>query len=234
MRPNDPNLPILLLAADALGELKDQFVFVGGCAAGLLLTDPAAVDIRPTTDVDVVVELASRTAYRQLGFELERRGFKPDETAPAICAWRYRKAPSGPQVKLDIMPTDPSILGFSNRWYPQVITSAGDFELRAGLSIRLISGPCFLATKLEAFGSRGRGDYLMSHDLEDILIVLDGRPQLPDETSAAAPEVAGFVVREFSRLLKDENFLNAVPGRLREQGRESVVFARMRAICGSA
>lgn len=231
IRENDPNLPLLRLAAEALGDLKDQFVFVGGCAAGLLLSDPAADDIRATTDVDVVVELASRVAYRQLGEKLERRGFKPDEKSTAICAWRYTQRPSGLQVKLDVMPTDSSILGFTNRWYPQAVASATEVYLSANLKIRLISGPCFLATKLEAFRSRGKRDYLMSHDLEDILIVLDGRPELPQEVNAAEQSVRKFVAAQLAELLDDGNFLNAVPGRLREEGRESIVIGRMRDIC---
>ena len=231
IRKNDPNLPLLLLAADALGDLKDQFVFVGGCAAGLLLTDPAAEDIRATTDVDVVVELASLVAYQKLGDKLQQRGFKPDEQSTAICAWRYTEKSTGLQVKLDVMPTDASVLGFSNRWYPHAIAAAVTVDLRTDLKIRLISGPCFLATKLEAFRSRGKHDFLMSHDLEDILIVVDGRPELPDEMRSADPELAAFVAAQFQGLLSDHDFLNAVPGLLRDEGRESIVTDRMEKIC---
>ena len=55
MRPNDPNYEYLLLIADALGELRDSVVFVGGCTAGLLLTDTATEGIRATKDVDAIV-----------------------------------------------------------------------------------------------------------------------------------------------------------------------------------
>lgn len=43
----------------------------------------------------------------------------------------------------------------------------------------------FIATKLEAFADRGGGDFLASHDLEDITTVTDGRPELTDEAAAA-------------------------------------------------
>ena len=32
----------MILAVEQLGELVDEMVFLGGCATGLLITDPAA------------------------------------------------------------------------------------------------------------------------------------------------------------------------------------------------
>lgn len=46
MRANDPNLPFLRHIAQALGELRQQVVFVGGAVAGLLVTDPLAASVR--------------------------------------------------------------------------------------------------------------------------------------------------------------------------------------------
>ena len=79
------------------------------------------------------------------------------------------------------MPTDASVLGFTNPWYDEAIATAQVVELAGGLRIRLIAAPAFVATKLEAFGTRGRGDLMGSHDLEDIINVLDGRPGIEDE-----------------------------------------------------
>lgn len=53
----DPNLQLLEQAARLLQQrLLDDVVFVGGCVTGLLITDPAAAGMRPTTDVDVILE----------------------------------------------------------------------------------------------------------------------------------------------------------------------------------
>jgi hypothetical protein len=38
----NPNLDILIAAVRRLRSIADEMVFVGGCATGLLLTDPAA------------------------------------------------------------------------------------------------------------------------------------------------------------------------------------------------
>jgi len=43
----------------------------------------------------------------------------------------------------------------------------------------------FCATKLEAFGVEVKGDYLSSHDLEELISVVDGRLELVDEMQVA-------------------------------------------------
>jgi hypothetical protein len=52
-RQTNPNIEILEQTVQLLDELNDKFVFLGGCAIGLLLTDPAAPPVRYTQDVDV-------------------------------------------------------------------------------------------------------------------------------------------------------------------------------------
>ena len=59
MSPRDPNLAQVELIAHVLGSLREELVFVGGCAVGLLMSDPAASPARVTYDVDLVVEVAS-------------------------------------------------------------------------------------------------------------------------------------------------------------------------------
>ncbi len=48
----DPNLALLEEAARLLEPVLAELEFVGGCATGLLVTDTAAPDVRPTHDVD--------------------------------------------------------------------------------------------------------------------------------------------------------------------------------------
>jgi len=51
----NPNIELLLLAVNQLGDLVDEMAFIGGCATGLLITDAAAPPIRVTKDVDAIV-----------------------------------------------------------------------------------------------------------------------------------------------------------------------------------
>ena len=41
----------------ALGDLNDQVVYVGGAVVGLYVDDPGAPEVRPTKDIDVVLEI---------------------------------------------------------------------------------------------------------------------------------------------------------------------------------
>jgi hypothetical protein len=120
-------------------------------------------------------------------------------------------------VLFDLMPTDPAVLGFSNRWYPEAMRTATRVRLNELIEIRLISGPAFVATKLEAFMSRGGGDILSSHDLEDILNVVDGRPSIVEEMGAASAALHAFVRDNFRSLLSRSELENYLPGILTDE-----------------
>lgn len=207
MNPHDPNIQLLELVAKALDELCEELLFVGGCAAGLLCTSPSAAPARVTYDVDVVAEVVALSAYHALEEKFAARGFVRDMSPDApICRWRLGK------VEVDLMPTDERVLGFANRWYPLAHKSAVRTTLPSGRRIKLISAPAFLATKLEAFATRGRGDLMSSHDFEDIINVLDGRPEIVDEVALAGDELASYLVNCFGDIARHPDFENTLPG----------------------
>lgn len=108
----NPNLVLLVAIAQAMGPLCDQVVFVGGCATGLLLDDAGLMDVRPTEDVDAIVEVASLAGYHRLAVQLMQRGFKQtmaDNTPPFRWYWN--------RMQLDLVPLDEKVLGFANPWY---------------------------------------------------------------------------------------------------------------------
>jgi hypothetical protein len=84
MIENNPNLGILEIVAEALGPLKHEVVFVGGCAAGLLLTQVRAESIRPTEDVDLVVSVVTTQDYYQFEKRLRARAFNSDQRTNAL------------------------------------------------------------------------------------------------------------------------------------------------------
>ena len=125
-RMRNPNLEILEIAAQALGPLRDELVFLGGCATALLITDSAAPPVRATRDVDTLAEVSSASEYRDLEKRLRKCGFDVDSTKGApICRW------TGHGVLLDVMPTDEQILGFGNIWYASTVASAGSLSCPA-------------------------------------------------------------------------------------------------------
>lgn len=116
------------------------------------------------------------------------------------------------EVAVDLMPTDERVLGFSNRWYPAAIAGAKVVVLPSGARIRLISAPAFLATKFEAFATRGANDQMASHDFEDIINVLDGRPAVVAEIAEAGRELGDYLALRFREVVSHPDFENILPG----------------------
>jgi hypothetical protein len=135
---------------------------------------------------------------------------------------------------LDVMPSRYEILGFGNEWYQAALDAALAVELPSGKRIRMVTAPYFLATKLAAFDGRGEGDYVMSHDMEDIISVLDGRPEIVDEVQRADVILQAHLATRFAALLRDAKFTAALPGHLpgdaASQARVPMVMERITAI----
>lgn len=228
MPPEDPNLPQLRTIAAALGpELCAEFVFVGGATAGLLLTDPAAAAVRTTLDVDAVVAADSLSQFYDIERRLEARGFMRSPQDDVICRWRH--AASG--LSFDLMPVAGHILGFTNPWYDEAVRTATRIGIGHGLDIRCVSAPAFVATKLAAYLDRGRRDFLASHDLEDVLNLVDGRAQLADELAGASAALRAMVSQTLTELLAHPDFANVLPGLLAEPERVGLVLERLRRMC---
>jgi hypothetical protein len=199
---------------------------VGGSVTGLLITDEAAPDPRTTFDVDAIAEITSYAAYAAFGDRLRALGFLEDnrEGAP-LCRWVHHG------TILDVMPLDERILGFSNRWYRAAMKSSVMERLSDDLEIRMITGPLFIATKLEAFKGRGGRDFHGSHDLEDLISVVDGRAVLVMEVQECAADIRTYVRGEIKGLLATPRFLDALPGYLlpdpASQSRIRIVLRRL-------
>ena len=212
--------------AERLGPLRPKVVFLGGSAAGFHITDSAEPEVRATRDVDVIIEAASVVAYHRLEKTLSELGFfqKIQEEDP-ICRWYID------DVIVDFMPTDENILGFSNRWYLPAIKNSVTIELEENLEIQIATAPYFLGTKLDAFFGRGRGDYLASHDMEDIIYLINGRVEILEEVKNSEPDLKEYIIKSLQGFLDNEFFLEALPGHLlpdqASQGRRSIILERI-------
>ncbi len=221
----DPNLAPLHPTALALGPLRERLVFVGGGTTGLLLTNPAAAGVRPTKDVDAIVEVASLAGYHAPRPLLAERGFvqtMADNTPPFRWFWN--------RLQLDLVPVDAHVLGVANRWYRPGFAAAVSTMLGEGVSLRHLDAPHFLATKFEAYNDRGGRDLYESPDLEDIVTVIDGRGELADELQGAEPALRADVVEQVRALLAHPDLQNALPGILAQPIRARIVLERLRRI----
>jgi hypothetical protein len=225
----NPNFQLLVDAAKLLKPILAELVFVGGCTTALLITDKAAADVRPTYDVDAIAEITSYVEYAEFSERLKSLGFREDrrEGAP-LCRWCQQT------TTLDVMPLDGKILGFKNTWYGPAMETAEERELEPGLRILMVSSVYFCASKLEAFGDRGKNDYAGSRDLEDLIAVVDGRAELVGEIQTARGDVRSYLAKEIAKLLGARRFVDALPGHLApdsaSQERITTVMARLKEI----
>ena len=144
------NVEMLQIVANGLGELKNEVVFVGGTVAELYADDPAASDIRPTKDIDCVIELKSRMEHARLEENLRTKGFVHDTSKDAtICRMIYQ------DIKVDVMPTDEKILEFSNKWYEEGIENRITKILPNDTEVFVFPVEYYLAAKFEAHKGRG-------------------------------------------------------------------------------
>lgn len=223
-------LNMLETVAGAIGDdLRKRLVFVGGCTTALFVTDPITLaDVRSTDDVDLIIDLAGYGAWAQLLDQLRQKGFSESPEDDVICRMRLG------DLKVDFMPDDEDILGFSNRWYAKGIATAVKRVLPNGLEIKCLTPPLFVATKFEAYRGRGGDDPLGSHDLEDIMIVVDGREDLIAEVQAADDEVRTFIAASFRAFLKHDDCDSFLEGNIRgPEGRVDIVRGRINALAKS-
>jgi len=207
MNAKDINVMQLEAVASALGELLPHVTFVGGSTTVLLVDEAGHSGVRKTDDVDVIIDVGTLLEYHQFSQSLRELGFREDSDGP-ICRWLFDTDVG--MVKLDVMPIDESILGFSNRWYKQAIAEPMKISLPSGMVIQVVSPVYFIATKFEAFAGRGKGDYF-SHDLEDIVFVMENRAELIIELMNSPSELKKYFSEQAMLLLNDD-FLNVLPG----------------------
>lgn len=173
------NLALVAQVAQGLQELRDKMVFIGGAVISLYTDDAAAEEIRPTSDIDMTINLANYAEWAKMQERLAELEFYPDPQGQSICSYKYQ------DIAIDIMPADDSSIGVSNIWYKPGFKYLQKIALEDGTNINILPAPYFLATKLEAFKNRGNNDFYGSHDFEDIIYLLDNRTTIVQEIVAA-------------------------------------------------
>jgi len=201
----DTNINMLQTVANGLEELKEDMVFIGGAVAQLYADDPAATDIRATLDIDCVVEASTRIEYNKLERSLESKGFAHDTTPKApICKWIYK------DIKVDVMPMEESILGFSNKWYNEGIENKVQIALPDKTDIYIFSPEYYLASKFEAHNGRGGKDLRQSHDFEDIIYLFDNCTNILEVVKKASGKVKEYLKEQCRALLDYDNLIEGV------------------------
>ncbi len=182
----------------SLGELKEKVVFVGGATISLYV-DSKTEEIRPTDDIDIVVEIYTHQEYAALDEQLRKLGFVNDQTTRVICKYSIQG------LIVDVMPTQIDALGFSNKWYQPAFENSIQYNL-GDEKIRIFSPPFFIASKLEAFLQRGKNDGRTSTDFEDIIFLFENRSTIWKELNDAETTLSTYLKETFRKLMQNENF----------------------------
>jgi predicted nucleotidyltransferase len=212
------NNELIKMVALGLKDLIDDIVFVGGAFVNLYSTDIASRKLRYTDDIDCVIESIHLSDFNKFEERIRKSGFKNDisEGAP-ICRYVYKG------IKVDFLPTEGDILGFRNRWYPDGFKNAIPYKLQEEIKIKIFNSVYFLASKLDAFWDRGRADFRLSTDFEDIVFLLDSRDELINEIKDSELSVKKYILDKFRYLLEhsdlDEGIIAVVE---RDTGMERI------------
>ncbi|MGE3063792.1 MAG: hypothetical protein AB7T10_09225 [bacterium] len=203
------NIKDVVEIAEALKETKRKVCLVGGAISSFYLEDDVSSKIRPTKDVDCVIEVLDYLSFMDLEKSLKKLGFVHDLDSGIICRWKYG------QITVDIIPSESKkILGFTNIWYKEGMKNSISKEI-SGVKVHYFPLCYYIASKIEAFKSRGKNDYYDSNDFEDIVLILEGRRNL-NEFYGFPQNVIAYLKREFGLMLQDTRFESAVYGHLEQ------------------
>lgn len=201
------NMAVIHTIAEALGQLNEEVVFVGGAVISLYVDDPAAEDVRPTDDIDITLEIASWAELEAVREKLVAKGFTQTAQEDVMCRFRYG------EIKVDVMSTQAVGWALANRWFKPGFNHLETRKIE-DKNIRVLSLPYFLASKYEAFKNRGSKDPRASHDLEDVTYLLDNRTDLVKVIAEAPEDVRAYLKQAFGEILKSSVIQEAILGNL--------------------
>lgn len=220
------NIARIRAVHNALEELADNVVFIGGAAVSLYKDRPAS-ETRVTDDVDIVIELASYGDYGSIEEQLRKKGFANDIMSNIICRYKVNG------IVVDVLPTEGGVLGFNNQWYVEGFRNAVYFYLSEREKVKIFNSVYFIASKMDAFNDRGSSDGRTSNDFEDIVYILNNRKTIWEELKNEAGPVKDYLKNEFQKLL-NQGYLNEWVSchlEFSEQSRVNMIIAGLEDFC---
>lgn len=177
-------------------DYEKEIMFVGGSVVSEYIDDPAVLDIRPTADIDIVVQLLSLSDLENIREYLANKNVYADMESGVICRFKYE------DIKIDVMSTKNVGWAPGNEWYElgqnKVITkSIQDIE------IKLLPVEYFIATKISAYKDRGE-DPRYDKDFGDIIYILDYKSTIIEDIKRADEKVLEYILPFFKILVKEE------------------------------
>jgi len=188
------NLDTVATIAKALGTLNEEVIYVGGAVISLYVHDPSVAPPRPTQDVDLSVQVSTYSEMSNLSKRLAAKGIYPAPTEQILYRYQYRG------ILIDFIPYEATALGPTNSWLKMGFQHSIWTQVR-GSFIRILPLSLFLATKWEAYQSRG-SDPRTSHDFEDMVYLLDNAEDWPNGYWQAPTSVQHFLQKMAESILR--------------------------------
>lgn len=188
------NISRISIVREALGALCNDVVFVGGSTVSFY-ADSETFEVRETDDVDVIIEVLTFADHTRFEEKILKLGFSPDVDSSVRVRYKIKG------VTVDFMPTRDVSIGFENKWYHDGYKNAVEYLINDHQAIRILAPVYFLATKFEAFKSRGYSDPRQSHDFEDIVYILENRSVIWSELHTCDETLRNYFRVEFGKLL---------------------------------
>ena len=226
MKNSFSNIDALIKVGKALGELNERIVYVGGAVVGLYATDLDDDDVRPTKDVDIVVEIATASELEELRKTLAKKGFRQTAEDDVICRFRLE------DIKVDVMATKEVGWAPSNLWFALGFKNAESVKFD-NIDIKVLPVTYFLASKFEAFEDPGNSDPFGSHDFEDIIYVFDNHVHFVKDILNAEDEVRKYLKDKINLILENQSFKEAILGNLTyqtQQERYDMIMNKLKTI----
>jgi predicted nucleotidyltransferase len=221
-----PGFKRLVLVAEAVGDLRERIVFIGGALAPLLHSDPPFRGARITSDVDAIIATVSYVEAQRVQDEMVRLGFRHDLADPR----HLHRWVGAVGVPFDLVPAGEHLGAASGPTDRLAVETAARTTLTTGLTIRHASAPGFLALKWAAYQDRGRKDPLYSDDLLDILALLASRPTLVAEVAAVPLELRTYVAEQSKAFFADPNADDLLAAHLNNAQDPTATTAAVRAM----
>lgn len=214
------DLPLVELAAIALGPLVDEVVFVGAAVLPVWITEKEVLPLRATDDTDCVIDVSTKARYDAFGERLRAQGLREDKDSKVLCRWRVPES----DLIVDVMPAEQSILGFTGKWVHLAHRKgmSEEFEIGRAGSARIVRPELWTAMKLDAFATRGNNDFYSSKDFEDLVSIVRGRPSLIEELKSSRRDVREFAATSILSLTRSKQFEVGVIGAIAQIGSDQI------------
>jgi hypothetical protein len=197
--------------AEALGDELQNIIFVGASINTLLVDHVSKQEVRETYDIDAMATIRTYTEYYELEQKLVKKGFARSLAKnDPICRWTLD------DIIFDLMPAYPIEGLATNKWFKEALPYIMEITLDNGLVIKILNPIFFIASKLEAFGNRGKKDnfdnwdVMHSKDLEDIIVLIDGRKNIDQEILISPDIVKKFIGTKFAQLISDKSTIHFI------------------------